>query len=284
MTLPLALAEKLLLLLQGEKLPASKVKHALINDLTAEGIITDWRVGRTKSVLLVTNAIALKDFLYNRYAIPDLNAYVRAAKEKEASRARFVEVASDSKAGKSRTFKGFLINSYEPVSVMLHGTPLVIQPAEGTFQFIFDYENFLPASDTVIIGIENAENFCSIKKQHYLFPDVRALFVCRYPQNQSKDLIKWLQKIPNPYWHFGDYDFAGINIYQQEYKKYLGDKASFFVPQNFEELLRKYGNRNLYDLQKLNASGWRGDELEILIGLLHKYKKGLEQEALLINR
>ena len=284
MTLPLSIAEKLLLLLQGAKLPASKVKHALINDLTAEGIITDWRVGRTKSVLLVTNGIALTDFLYNRYSIPDLRAYVFAAREKENSRAKFVEVASDSKAGKSRTFKGFLINSYEPIQAFLNDTPYIVNPTAGTFQFVYDYENFIPAADTVIIGVENAENFCNINKQRYLFSNVKALFVSRYPQSQSKDLIKWLQKIPNPYWHFGDYDFAGINIYQQEYRKYLKNKASFFVPENFEELIQTYGNRKLYDQQKLNTSDIKEDELQILISLLHKYKKGLEQEVFLIER
>ena len=48
----------------------------------------------------------------------------------------------------------------------------------------------------------------------------KILFVCRYPQ--SNDLIKWLQSIPNRYLHFGDLDFAGINIYLNEFKKYLG--------------------------------------------------------------
>jgi len=36
-----------------------------------------------------------------------------------------------------------------------------------------------------------------------------ALFVSRYPQTQSKDLLNWLQSIPNPYLHFGDFDLTG---------------------------------------------------------------------------
>ncbi|MCA6071324.1 MAG: hypothetical protein LE168_02900 [Endomicrobium sp.] len=66
---------------------------------------------------------------------------------------------------------------------------------------------------------------------------MRPLFVSRYPQNQSKDLIKWLQSIPNNYLHFGDFDFAGIGIYLNEYKKYLTDKAMFLIPENIEKFI-----------------------------------------------
>ena len=80
----------------------------------------------------------------------------------------------------------------------------------------------------------------------------------------------------------GDYDFAGINIYLQEYKKNLGAKASFFIPDNMEQLLEQYGNKTLYDRQQLNNTGIVEEKLQQLIALIHKYKKGLEQEILLI--
>jgi hypothetical protein len=92
--------------------------------------------------------------------------------------------------------------------------------------------------NTIIVGIENAECFASIDKLRYLLPGIHPLFVCRYPQGQGKDLIKWLQSIPNSYLHMGDYDFAGINIYHQEFKKHLGDWATFFIPDNIDWLLR----------------------------------------------
>jgi hypothetical protein len=149
---------------------------------------------------------------------------------------------------------------------------------------VYDFESLIPPADTVIIGVENAENFRHIEKQQYLFKEVKALFVCRYPQGQSNDLMEWLRSVPNPYLHFGDLDFAGINIYLQEYKKHLGTRATFFIPENTETLLIKYGNRKLYDQQKLNAVAITEDGLQKIIALLHKYKAGLEQEALLIER
>ncbi|WP_221390306.1 hypothetical protein [Dyadobacter sp. NIV53] len=284
MTLPLPLAEKLLVLAQGGQLSASSVKHAFVNDLIAEGIITDRRSGRTKSMLHVTNSAALRDYLLNKFSISDLQEYIEVLRNAEITRAALVQVAADSKTIIRRTFKGFLVNSYEPIDAFLNSSFFSVNPTPGIFQFIYDFEKFIPAPDVVIIGVENAENFCAIEKQRYLFPDVKALFVSRYPQGQSKDLIRWLQNIPNGYRHFGDYDFAGINIYFQEYKKHLGNKASFFIPENIEQLIEKYGNRKLYDQQQLNVSDEIEDNVQLLISLLHKYKKGLEQEALMIGR
>ena len=115
----------------------------------------------------------------------------------------------------------------------------------------------------------------------YLFGGIKPLFVSRYPQNQCKDLIKWLQTIPNPYLHFGDLDFSGIGIYLNEFKKHLGNRATFFIPSNAEELLERYGNRELYDNQKRNFSMEEIEEIKLnqLITMIHEYKRGLEQEV-----
>ena len=106
------------------------------------------------------------------------------------------------------------------------------------------------------------------------------MFVSRYPQNQSKDLLKWLQFIPNKYLHFGDFDFAGIGIYLNEYKKYLADRAVFFVPEYIEYVISEYGNRKLYDKQKINfdMQSVKEECLIKLIEIMQKHKKGLEQE------
>jgi hypothetical protein len=282
MKLPLALAEKLHLLTLGEQMPASKLKHNIIAEMVADGIITARFAGLTKSTLYVTDVPAFNNYLYNKYAISDLALYIATLKDTEATRAHFIEAGNDSKLALRRTFKGFLVNSYMPVDALLRGVVVTIHPLPGTFQFIYDPESFVPASDVIIAGVENAENFCHVEKLRYLFPGIKLLFVCRYPQAQSKDLIKWLQSIPNPYLHLGDYDFAGVNIYLQEYKKHLGHKASFFIPPNIERLLEKHGNKALYDQQRLNAAEIEDAGLQQLVALIHKHKRGLEQEILLI--
>ncbi len=284
MMIPLSIAEKLLLLAGGKELQASKMRHALIDELVAEGIIAERLAGRTKSTLFVADNNALQQYLYNKFSIPDIGEYIAVLRKEDATRAEQILVSSNSKTVNRRTFKGFLVNSYMPLACTLHGKPFTIHPLEGTFQFVHDFEHFIPAPDVVVVGVENAENFRYVEKQKYLFGDLKTLFVSRYPQEQNKDLIKWLLSIPNTYLHMGDYDFAGINIYMQEYKKHLKERASFFIPGNIEQLLADHGNSALYDKQKLFAIETPETEIQKLIALIHKHKKGLEQEVLLIAK
>ncbi|MGE6221613.1 DUF7281 domain-containing protein [Nubsella zeaxanthinifaciens] len=278
-----ALADKLLRLAKGERLPASTLRSGIISELIAEGIILEQRKGRAKSLLYVADAAALTAFLRNHYAIEDLSAYAAVFRKEELSRAELTRSASDSKLRAVRTFKGFLVNSYMPIAALLNGKIITIHPQAGTFQFIHSYENFIPDAGVVIVNVENAENFSCISLQKSLFEGMSPLFVSRYPQNQSKDLLKWLQGIPNDYLHYGDFDFAGVNIYLNEYKRTLGSRAKFFIPDNLESLILSYGSRKLYDRQKpsFDISEIEEDGIIGLIRLMHIYKKALEQEALI---
>jgi hypothetical protein len=86
--------------------------------------------------------------------------------------------------------------------------------------------------------------------------------------------------------HFGDFDFAGIGIYLNEYKKYLGNKATFFIPNNIEDVIAQYGNKSRYNDQKINFKMElvKNNNLLNLIKIIHKYKKGLDQEMLIKER
>lgn len=279
MKLSITLAEKLLLLANGEKIAASKMKYSIISDLISEGII--YRPGRINSTLQMIDKAQLMLYLNNRFSISSLENYIETYKKEEATRAELITVANDSKLKSVRTFKGFLVNSFNPISATLNGESFTINPTPGTFQFIYDFEDFIPEKNVTIIGIENPENFRYIELQQYLFKNIQLLFVSRYPQNQSKDVIKWLQSIPNKYLHFGDFDFAGIGIYLNEFKKYLNNKATFFIPENIDALIKKFGNKKNYDVQKINFDKENIEEeiLVELIEMIHRNKKGLEQEV-----
>ncbi len=283
MKIPIHIAEKLLLLSQGETIPSSRAKHTSIENMVSEGIIE--RSGRIQKKLFIQNSESLFLYLQNKYGINDLKKYIEVSKKENVQRNELVVIASNSKMKSVRTFKGFLINSYQPVQAQLNGKTITLNFTNGTFQFIYDFSNFIPEKNITIVGIENPENFRWIEKQKHLFKNIQPLFVCRYPQNQSKDLIKWLKSIPNDYFHFGDFDFAGIEIYLNEFKKHLGEKAEFFVPNNLEELLSLNGNRNLYDAQKINfkLEIIKEEKLLNLIKMINKYKKGLEQEAFILK-
>ncbi|EAY26990.1 DUF7281 domain-containing protein [Microscilla marina] len=279
MSLKLATAKKLLVLIEGQTVPASSLKGALVERLINEGILS--RRGRVRQTIQLMNPAALQTFLKNQYAIASLTHFIAVAEGEATTRAELVEASGDSKLRSVRTFQGFLVNSYAPIKAVFKGENMTIQPTEGTFTFIYDFEEFVPDKNVTIVGVENAENFRHLKEQAYLFQGITPLFVSRYPQNQSKDLMKWLQSIPNNYLHFGDFDLAGVGIYLHEYKANLGERARFFIPNNLESLLSAHGSRERYNKQKENFDTQLVTEAPLLdlIQCIHKARKGLDQEV-----
>lgn len=286
MRIPISIAEKLILLCKGEKIPASKIRHSVTNEMLDNGILKRQIQGRSKALVYCTEPHTINNFVKNHYGISDLQNYIDTIQDIAITRSDLISVSSDSKQKLVRTFKGFLVNCYVAIPAVLNKKQIILNPTEGAFQFIYDFENFTIPEDITIVGLENPENFRYIEKQKTLFSTINPLFVSRYPQNQSKDLLKWLHSIPNSYLHFGDFDFAGIGIYLNEFKKHLGDKAQLFIPENIEFLLDNYGNKALYDKQKLNFEQQAiiEENLTNLIALLHQYKKGLEQEIFINSR
>jgi hypothetical protein len=282
MKLPIAIAEKLILLLNGEKIPFSKLKHSVINAMIDNGILEKQIQGRSKNFIYLTDKNSLDAYIKNHFGIDNMHQYIESYKNDNLSRAEAIDISSNSKLKAIRTFQGFLVNCYVPIECFINGEPIIVAPQKGTYTFIYDYESFIPSKDVIIVGIENPENFRHIEKQRKLFNNIQALFVSRYPQN--KDLIRWLQMIPNKYLHFGDFDFAGLNIYWNEYKRTLQSRAEFYLPINIENLIFTKGNRDLYHKQTIQFDENKIDEKNILILLeyIKKYKKGLEQEILII--
>ena len=275
-------AEKLQQLLSGSQLPKSLLKGNLVDELISENIIVV--NGRGKQTLTLRNSEAFSDYLFREYGISDLSQYIsQLQKSDNVLRSDLVKVSSNSKTQKIRTFTGFLVNSFMPIPAKVSGKDFIISPVEGTFLFISDYESFIIDKDIVVIGVENAENFRYINRQKDLFDFTKCLFVSRYPQNQNKDFINWLLKISNPYYHFGDYDFAGLNIFVNEYQKHLGNRAKLFVPNNLEKYFELYGNRELFYNQDIKFEINNQDNaIKTVYNLINKYQKGLEQEVFIV--
>lgn len=278
MELPVSIAEKLIAMQNGEKIPFSKVKHSVVLAMLENGILKKQIQGRSRTLVYITNKDGLSAYLNNHFGINSLETYVEIMRRADMSRADAIDISSNSKVKLIRTFKGFLVNCLQPVDCILNERAITIAPQEGTFTFIYDFENFSPSVNITIVGIENPENFRHIQKQKKLFENIQPLFVSRYPQN--KDLIRWLQTIPNKYIHFGDFDYGGLNIYFSEYKKYLKDRARFFLPPDLEGLISTKGNRDNYHNQtiKFDLNEIAEENILKLLKLIEKYKKGLEQE------
>ena len=271
-----AAARKVARMLNGESVGYSSFPASLAEELLEEGVLVQSSYGRRGSYR-ICDVEGCRTFLAQRYSISgSLEEWIEMMSRQEAvSRAEQVAMAGNSKVRKTRGFKGFLVNSYSPIEATLCEEPLVIEPVQGTSIFIEDYEHFRIPDDVVVVGMENGENFQRIRGQQYLFDDLKVLFVSRYPQ--STDLRTWLQMIPNRYIHFGDFDLAGIDIFQRE-------RSEFFIPADVEERL-KNGNRKLYDVQyaRYKFMDIMDERLLPLVEMIHRYGKGYEQEGYIIG-
>ena len=163
MKLPISIAEKLLLLQIGDRLPYSSLRHPAVDVMIENGLLIIQTISRNKKQIYLTNKDSLQNFLKNHLGIDNLVNYIEIFQKEELTRAESVEIASNSKLKSIRTFKGFLVNSFNPIAAKINNEQIIINPAEGSFQFIYDFENFILPSDITIVGIENAENFRHFK-------------------------------------------------------------------------------------------------------------------------
>ena len=278
----IGLIEKWIRLANGEALPSSSLKGEWFEQMLAEGILVSITHGSHKS-FRVANADTFRHYLDSQYNIRDLEQTLQLLSEEKPNRALQVDVSGDSKFVRQRSFRGFLVNSYQPIEAILNGQSITICPPEGSFLFVSDYQHFSLAEDVVIVGIENAENFRYIRCQKYLFAEYeKVLFVSRYPQNG--DLVQWLRSIPNNYVHFGDLDLAGIAIYQNEFYRHLGERSSFLIPEDYEERISS-GNRERYDKQLPQYGKMKIQDQRIasVLSCIHRYHRGYDQEGFIVK-
>ena len=275
----MAISASIQALLAGELVAGSRLNSKLLDELLAEGLLLVVSRGSRKSYR-ARDAEALKRFLVDkdeRYRLLEVNA--------SDSRATMAAETGNSKLVMVRSCPGFPVNSYEPIECFLDENPFVVNPQEGSFLFVSDWEKFTIPEDTVVIGVENMDNFRMIRKQRTFFEKYlhnhdlsdKVLFVSRYPQ--STDLRKWLCSIPNH--HFGDFDLAGINIFLFEFQQYLGkERSSYLIPADIESRL-KFGSRKRYDEQCNRFKDIKSDILELqqLIDLIHHERKAYDQEG-----
>ena len=267
-------------LLAGEQVAGSKLNSRLLDELLAEGLLLVLSRGSRKSYR-ARDPEALKRFLIDRD-----ESYRILEVDQPNSRASMAAETGNSKLVMVRSCPGFPVNSYEPIACFLDGKPFVVNPQEGSFLFVADWERFAIPED-VVIGVENMENFRMIRRQRVFFEQylqahdlsTRVLFVSRYPQ--STDLRRWLCAIPNHYLHFGDFDLAGINIFLVDFQQYLGkERSSYLIPDDVESRL-KSSSRKRYDEQYNRFKSIKSEvpELQHLIDLIHRERKAYDQEG-----
>lgn len=277
----MAISASIQALISGATVAGSKLSKGLLTELMNEGLLQITTHGSRKSYR-ARDIEALK-----RYLIDKDEKYRLLEVEECGSRSSMAEDTGNSKLVMVRSCPGFPINSYESIECSLGDKRFVVNPQEGSFGFVTDWEIFTIPDDVTVIGIENMENFRMIRKQRHLFEEYlhrhrlpqKALFVSRYPQ--SSDLRKWLTSISNKYLHFGDFDLAGIHIFLSEFQKYLGEERTYYlIPDDISSRL-KHGSTKRYDDQHLRIKEINTDveELQQLIDLINRERKGYDQEG-----
>jgi hypothetical protein len=272
----MAISASIQALISGEQVAGSKLSSKLLDELMTESLLLVVTHGSKKSYR-ARDVEALK-----RYLIDKDENYRMLEVHCSDSRASMAAGTGNSKLMTVRSCPGFPVNSYSPITCSLSGERFVINPPEGSFVFIDDWQHFVIPEEVVVVGIENMENFRMIRKQRLLFEsvlgDIPLLFVSRYPQ--SSDLRNWLLSIQNKYVHFGDFDLAGINIFLTEFYKKLGGRSSFLIPSDIELRLSK-GSSTRYNEQygKYHTLSCDIPNLQSLIDIINKYHRGYDQEG-----
>ena len=263
-------------LISGEQVASSKLSSKLLDELMAEGLLSVVTHGSRKSYR-ARDVEALKRYLIDKdesYRMLEVSSFV--------SRASLAAETGNSKLMTVRSCPGFPVNSYEPISCSLCDKDFVVNPHEGSFVFIDNWQQFSIPQDIVVVGIENMENFRRIRQQRKLFESLlgnkQLLFASRYPQ--STDLRNWLLTIPNKYVHFGDFDLAGIHIFLTEFHKHLGDRSTYLIPSDIEQRLVK-GSLSRYNEQydKYHTLQCDIPSLQSLIDMINKHRRGYDQEG-----
>ena len=262
-------------LVSGESVAASSLRKDVAAELLDEGLLTVITHGSRRSYAAIDTE-ALRKFAeshYGGFSFVGKDGLTRAEMASETGNSKLVMV---------RSCPGFPVNSYEPIACTMNDREFIVNPGDGSFVFVADWQKFKIPEDVIVVGSENMENFRMIRQQRGLFEQIigsqRLVFVSRYPQ--SSDLRSWLKIIPNRYIHFGDFDLAGINIFLTEFNSYLGNRSSFLIPLDIEERLAK-GSKERYNdqYQKFKSINSNIPDIQHLIDLINKYHRCYDQEG-----
>lgn len=281
MKITTSLIDKLIRLRMGETLPSSAIRGEWVEELLRDGVLISCSHGSRRSIMASSPQDLEQSLKYIDERLGNLDK-MKDLLSSEASRSEQATETGNSKLVSVRSCPGFPVNSYEPITCCLNGRQIIINPKEGSFVFIADWQSFSVPKDVLVVNIENMENFRLVRQQQALFssmfPGKQILFVSRYPQ--SSDLRSWLQTVSNQYVHFGDFDLAGINIFLTEFHKYLGERAVFLIPQDIEGRLQ-HGSSERYNAQYQRFKNLSSDipSLQRLINMINKYHRCYDQEG-----
>ena len=274
-------------LLNGEVVNAGEFASAQQKELVAFLLerrgITFKRIGKSRGSFFVADKALFQElcFQYNP-VLKDLGAAAKLAAGEVKSRSEKVGLFGNSKQeNANRTVKGFTILADQTMEIHYLGEEFHIGPLVGLH--VVSRNSLVLSEHATIVVVENVECLYDLRwipNVGLKAEDGPFVVLCRFPVCEEAKL--WLETIPNRILYFGDFDLAGIRIYETEFKKRLGRKISFIIPNDLEDRIRRGGNPGLYTRQVnegFASTSSTSRELKRLIEMLHQMQSAYEQEG-----
>ncbi len=267
-----------------EGVPASECSAAIYKEIEKAGIIRKIKHTQKRGFVYVSNFPfeELKEKIEVEFKM-DLEKFVLLSDC--PTREEVSDAMGSSKEVTTEVDNGFSINVFPiPVEYVFDGTRSAVSYTLGLSPKINDWRKFFLDKDVKIVIVENYSTFYNIQKYTKLWSNGEKYFFVLRNEKQN-NIIAWLNKNQpdNEIYHFGDWDVFGLQIYQG-IKKHIEKKGRFHffkLPLEEMEWMIKQSNSSLFYKQyKYEYIDSSDNEISDVLGLIKKYGKTLEQEAL----
>jgi len=268
-------ASRLLDLQRGASLKRSEILKGLCEGLLTRGAIRLQRAGA--GYRIVADPAKFSSVLENHYSIRNLEAYVALGDGSDRSRAELTRTTGNSKALPVAPMRGIYLGVLGEAEILIDGKSARPQP--GTALFVpAGLLNNLTIHPARILGIENVEAFLKSENLHLPIPS-QAVTVLRW--NWGEQWKTWVNKENPEVFYAGDYDWAGVSIYEREVIP-VSPEAKFLVPDDLKERLKK-GNAALFQAQEEKYRNYKPTSTQgaVIYEAVKAARKALEQEALI---
>jgi hypothetical protein len=277
------LAAKLALLLTRGTLAASRLtardRDRLLG-LFDTGVLAEQRSGAGRRVL-VKNPEALAAFVARNYP-----SGLQGRQEDLPPRSRAIAEFRDSKMARAagpvtvllRGFAGCELRAGDAVLPVAHWTGLA-----GLAALDLDSDRAWGFAGVLVV-VENLEVFRNIEK---LATGAQLALYAR--GRLSARVLDWLSSPAMAgvrIVHCGDYDPVGLDEYLR-LRAICPGRTELFLPQDLEELLSRYGKKELLSASAAVLDRLRktpDPQVRRVVTLMDRYGVGLEQEALLLDK
>ena len=282
-TIPIGTIERFL---AGERIRQTECDQVVFRKAWKSGALSESRNSTKRGTILsATDRQAFLNFILEEYKVrnlEDLRVLAERIKDENLSRHEMTRLTTAGSKAFDRRVTSFIpINVLKPLEATYEDRRTTFHPTYDAPQHIVYPEKLIVEEDVILVGTENYETIARISDYRTFLGKLvekKLLFIQR-PLGKRDYLKKLLVNNNCQYIHIGDLDWEGMRLYLKGYKSILGERASFFVPENVERFFRLTGIASLNDQQRpLQADELPEPGMKELATMIQKYRKGIEEE------